>query len=46
MAAAWLVATEAGTLISTDEQDLTCCAGPSLYPRLIQVLEEARLGSI
>jgi myo-inositol-1(or 4)-monophosphatase len=42
LAAASLVASEAGADISTDEEDLTCCAGPSLYSRLIQVLDLGR----
>ncbi len=39
LAAAHLIASEAGALISTDSGDLTCCAGPSLYPVLIHALE-------
>lgn len=42
VAAASLIATEAGAIIATDSRDLTCCAGPSLYPLLIQALELAR----
>lgn len=38
LAAAHLIASESGALISTDSQDLTCCAGPSLYPILLQAL--------
>jgi myo-inositol-1(or 4)-monophosphatase len=39
LAAASLVASQAGACISTDEQDVTCCAGPSLYLRLKQELD-------
>jgi myo-inositol-1(or 4)-monophosphatase len=39
VAAASLVASEAGALISTSSQDRTCCAGSSLYPCLIQALD-------
>lgn len=39
VAAASLVATEAGALISTDSNDRTCCAGPTLYPHLIRALD-------
>jgi myo-inositol-1(or 4)-monophosphatase len=39
MAAASLVASEAGAYISTNEEDMTCCAGPTLYPQLIQALD-------
>ena len=42
LAAASLVASEAGARISTDEEDLTCCAGPDLYPRLVQALARGR----
>lgn len=42
LAAAQLVASESGTLISTDSGDLTCCAGPSLYPVLVQALEAGK----
>lgn len=42
LAAAQLVASESGALISTDSGDLTCCAGPSLYPVLIQALEAGK----
>ncbi|HEY3293417.1 MAG TPA: inositol monophosphatase family protein [Candidatus Nanopelagicaceae bacterium] len=42
LAAAHLIACESGALISTDAGDLTCCAGPSLYPVLVQVLEAGR----
>lgn len=42
LAAAALVASEAGALVSTDSQDLTCCAGPSLYPVLIQALARGK----
>jgi len=42
LAAAQLVAAEAGALISTDSNDLTCCAGPSLYPELIEALERGK----
>ena len=39
VAAASLVATEAGALIHTNGQDRTSCAGPTLYPLLIQALD-------
>lgn len=39
LAAAQLVATESGARISTDSSDVTCCAGPTLYPRLIEALD-------
>lgn len=39
VAAASLVASEAGALISTNSQDRTCCAGSSLFPQLIQALD-------
>ncbi len=42
LAAAQLVASESGALISTDSGDLTCCAGPSLYPVLVQALEAGK----
>ena len=42
LAAAALVASEAGALVSTDSEDLTCCAGPSLYPVLIQALARGK----
>jgi len=42
LAAAHLIASESGALISTDAQDLTCCAGPSLYPVLGQALEAGK----
>lgn len=42
LAAAHLIAFESGALISTDAGDLTCCAGPSLYPVLVQVLDAGR----
>lgn len=42
LAAAQLVAAEAGARISTDANDLTCCAGPSLYPLLVQALEQGK----
>jgi len=42
LAAAHLIASESGALISTDSGDLTCCAGPSLYPVLIQALEAGK----
>jgi myo-inositol-1(or 4)-monophosphatase len=42
MAAASLISTESGACISTDEHDLTCCAGPSLYPQLVQALSLGR----
>jgi myo-inositol-1(or 4)-monophosphatase len=39
VAAASLVASEAGALISTNLEDRTCCAGSSLYPQLVQALD-------
>jgi len=39
VAAASLVASESGALISTNSQDRTCCAGSSLYPELIHALD-------
>lgn len=42
LAAAQLVASESGVVISTDSGDLTCCAGPSLYPVLVQALEAGK----
>ncbi len=42
LAAAQLVASESGARISTDSGDLTCCAGPSLYPVLVQALEAGK----
>ena len=39
VAAASLVASEAGALIETNAQDRTCCAGPTLYPLLVQALD-------
>lgn len=39
VAAASLVAVEAGALIGTNAQDRTSCAGPTLYPLLIQALD-------
>lgn len=42
LAAAQLVATESGARISTDSGDLTYCAGPSLYPVLVQALEAGK----
>jgi len=40
LAAASLVATESGALISTDIRDLTCCAGPYLYSPLFEALDQ------
>lgn len=42
LAAASLIATEAGALISTDSLDLTCCAGPGLYSALMEALEQGK----
>lgn len=42
LAAAQLVASESGAVISTDSGDLTCCAGPSLYPVLVRALEAGK----
>lgn len=42
LAAAHVIASESGAQISTDSRDLTCCAGPSLYPLLSEALELAR----
>lgn len=42
IAAAQLIASESGARISTDSRDLTCCAGPSLYPVLAKALEQGR----
>ena len=39
VAAASLVASEAGALIGTNAQDRTCCAGPTLYPLLVRALD-------
>lgn len=39
VAAASLVASEAGALIRTNSEDRTSCAGPSLYPQLVQALD-------
>ncbi len=40
LAAASLIATESGALISTNSRGITYCAGPGLYPSLIRALEE------
>jgi myo-inositol-1(or 4)-monophosphatase len=46
LAAASLIATESGALVSTDSLGITCCAGPGLYPALIEALEQGQLGEI
>lgn len=43
LAAAQLVATESGARVSTDSGDVTCCAGPGLYPLLVEALDLAGL---
>ncbi len=40
LAAASLIATESGALISTDSQGITYCAGPGLYPVLLEAIEQ------
>ncbi len=42
LAAASLIATESGARISTNEQDVTCCAGPSLYQGLQVALNPSK----
>ncbi len=46
LAAASLIATESGALISTDSLGITCCAGSGLYPALLEAIEQGQLGKI
>ena len=46
LAAASLIATESGAFISTNSRGITYCAGPGLYPALIEALERGQLGQV